>query len=330
MQTARPTLFRPRRRLLRTAVAAAWLAGLALPALAERPLTLVTAFPPGGGADVVARLLAPRLAAALGQPVVVDNRPGASGNLATDLVVRAPADGSVLLVHNNTLTINAALSPRPGLDPRRDLAPLAAVAATPIVVAVHPALPVKTLAELVDYGRRHPGQLSYASCGNGTAQHFAGVQFSQRSGVAMAHIPYKGCAPAVVDGIGGVVPVLFNTMPNLDAQVRAGKLRYLAVAAPARLAQRPELATVAQTPGLEGFAASVWFGVFAPARTPPAVRERLERALLAAMDQPALQAEFDARLLTRQVMDARTLARQVEDDLAGFQRLAAQFQIVPD
>ena len=315
---------------LRAVCVAAVLAGSASHALADKAVTLVTAFPAGGGADAVARLVAPKLAASLGQTVVVDNKPGASGNLAAEMVARAPGDGGTLLMHNNTLTINATIGMRQGFDLRSDLAPLAVVASTPIVIAVNPSLPVKTLAELIRYAKQHPDTLSFASCGNGTAQHFAGVQFNQRAGVNLVHIPYKGCAPAVIDGVGGAVQVLFNTIPNLDPQVQAGKLRYLAVASAKRVAIRPELPTVGETPGLEGFSAEVWFGFFAPARTPMPQRESIEKALLAAMDDPALQAQFDARLITRRVLDSKALSRQIDDDLATWKRLAVQFNVVPD
>jgi tripartite-type tricarboxylate transporter receptor subunit TctC len=298
-------------------------------AQSDRPITIVAAFPAGGGADVIARMLAPKLSVALERPVVVDNKAGASGNLAADFVARATPDGNTLLMHNNTLTINATIRGK-SVDPKRDLAPLAAVASTPIVIAVNPSIPVKTLAEFIEWGKAHPDKLNYSSCGNGTAQHFAGVQFAQITGLKLVHIPYKGCAPAVIDGVGGTVPILFNTIPNLDAQVQAGKLRFLAVATPKRLAIRPDVPTFAETRGMEKFIAEVWFGFFAPPATPKPVLARIEKALLTLMEQKEIQQEFDNRQMARISLDSKQFAKQIDEDLVSWKRLAEEFRIVPD
>ncbi|MGH8760058.1 MAG: tripartite tricarboxylate transporter substrate binding protein, partial [Burkholderiales bacterium] len=311
--------------------AAAWaVASPAQAAFPEKPVTLVVAFPPGGGADVVARLVGTKLAVALQQPVVVDNRAGASGNIASEAVARAPADGHTLLMHNNTLTLNASIGMRQSFNLRKDLVPLAAVASTPIVVAVHPSVPARTIDELIAYARANPDKLSYSSCGNGTAQHFAGVQFSKMAAVKMVHIPFKGCAPPVIDGLSGTVPVLFNTVPNLDAHVKAGRLRFLGVASAKRLPFLPDLPTVGETPALRGFVAEVWFGFFAPSGTPKPVLARLERELIKVMDGKEIQDAFVARRMSRTVLDAQQLGKQVEADLVNWKRLADEFKVVPE
>jgi tripartite-type tricarboxylate transporter receptor subunit TctC len=188
--------------------------------LPNKPLTIISAYPAGGGGDVIARLMAPKLSQRVGQPVVIDNRPGASGNIATDLVVRSQPDGSTLLINNSTLILNAALGMPQSFKVQKDLKYLAAVASTPIAIAVHPSVPAKTVEELVAHARQHPG-LSYSSCGNGSPQHFAGARFNQVAKLDMVHVPYKGCTPAIMDGIGNIVPVMFNTVPNLEPHVKA-------------------------------------------------------------------------------------------------------------
>lgn len=295
-----------------------------------KPITVVVPFPPGGGGDVISRLLAPKLQAMLKHPIITDNRAGASGNLGTDLVVRAPADGHTLLLHNSTLTINPSIGVKQNFNIRRDLVPLVAVASTPIVIAVHPSLPVKSVAELIDYAKKNPDKLNYSSCGNGTPQHFAGAQFSKVAGITMRHIPYKGCSPAVVDGIGGTVPVLFNTVPNVDAHVKAGKLRYLGVASAKRLGFLADVPTVSETRGMEGFIADVWFGYLAPAKTPKPVLDQLERELLKVMDDKEVQDALTSRLISRTVLNSKQFARQIDSELVNFNRLASEFGVVAD
>ena len=299
-------------------------------AFPQRPITIVAAFPPGGGADSVARLMSPKLSKLLGQAVVVDNKPGASGNIASEYVVHASPDGHTLLLNNNTLSINASLGFKQSFNVQRDLKPIAAVASTPIVIAVNSSLPVHNVAELVAYAKGLNGKANYSSCGNGTAQHFTGVRFTSATKVEMAHIPYRGCAPAIVDGLSGLVPVLFNTVPNLDAHVQAGKLRYIAVASTKRLPFRPDLPTIAETPGLNGFEAEVWFGLFAPASTPKEVAQRLERDVIAAMADKELQQGFADRLISTRVLNAEQFQKQIAADLVDWKRLADQFNVKVD
>ncbi len=295
---------------------------------AEPALTLLTAFPPGGGADAVARLLAPRLAAALGQPVVVENKAGASGNLAAQQVARADTGAQILLMHNSTLPIGAVVGMRQSFDLRRDLIPLAAVASTPIVVAAGPSVQARGIDDLLAIGKSK--SLAYGSCGNGSPQHLAGAQLTAMAGVEMTHVPYRGCAPPVIDAVAGTVPLVFNTIPNLEPQVKAGRLRYLAVATAKRLASHPDVPTVAETPGLEGFTADVWFAVFAPSRMRQSQRDAIERALLDLAADPEFRIQLQSRLFTPLRTDGKSLKRQMDEEMVAWKRLAARYQIVAE
>jgi tripartite-type tricarboxylate transporter receptor subunit TctC len=304
-------------------------------ALAQAPfpsklITIVVAFPAGGGADAIARLLAPKLSQRLGQPVVVENKVGASGNIATEFVARAQPDGHTLLLTNNTLTLNSALGMRQSFNLQKNLTYIAAVTSTPVAIAVHPSLPVKDVDELVAYARQQNGKLSFSSCGNGTAQHFTGSRFAQVAKAEMIHIAYKGCSPAIVDGIGGQVPVVFSTVPNLDAHVQAGKLRYVAVAAQHRLPFRPDLPTVAESKGFSGFDAEVWFGLIGPAGMPAATAKQIEQVLLAVMKDEETQKQFADRLISTRVLNSAEFEKQIGQDLALWKRLALELKVKLD
>ncbi|MDB5914909.1 MAG: tripartite tricarboxylate transporter substrate binding protein, partial [Ramlibacter sp.] len=230
----------------------------------SKPITVINPYQPGGGTDTIVRLLQTKLAQSLGQPIVVESKPGATGTVGSEFVARAAPDGHTLLVNNITLTINEALGGAPRLDIQRDLVPIATVASSPVAVAVTTQLPIKTLKELVAYARQNEGKVGWSSCGNGSPQHLVGLRFAQTMKVAMIHVPYKGCSGAIVDGVSGVVPVLFTTTQNADAQVKAGKLRLLAVGGNERLSFQPDVPTFSEALGLKDFDAEVWFAFFAP------------------------------------------------------------------
>lgn len=316
------------------------LAGLAFTTLAAgtataeaafptKPVTIVSAYAPGGGGDVIARLIAPKLAKRLGQSVVVENKPGASGNIATDYVSRAPKDGYTVLINNSTLTVNAALGMPQSFHVQKDLKYIAAVASTPVAIGVHPSLPVKTLDELIAYARQHPG-LSFSSCGNGTPQHFAGARIAQAAKLDMVHVAYKGCTPAIMDGIGNQVPVLFNTVANMDAHVKAGKLRLVAVASQSRLPYKADLPTVAETTGFKGFEAEVWFGFMGPSGLPEPVAKRLEQDLVAVMQDKELQKELADRFISVRLLDSAQFDKQVAQDLVNWKKLADELKVKLD
>ncbi|SOE06316.1 Tripartite-type tricarboxylate transporter, receptor component TctC [Variovorax sp. YR752] len=309
-------------------LAATALTGVAAFAQAK-PLTIISAHPPGGGGDVVVRLMAPKLSQQLGQPVVIDNKPGAAGNIATGYVVRSQPDGHTILVNNSTLVLNAALGMPQSFNVQKDLKYIAAVASTPIAIAAHPSLPARTVEELVAYARQHPG-LSFSSCGNGSPQHFAGVRFIQIAKVEMVHVPYKGCAPAIMDGIGGVVPLMFNTVPNLEPHVKAGKLRYIAIASLQRLAFKPDLPTVAEAKGFSGFDAEVWFGFIGPARLPAPVAKRLEQGILAVVHDKDIEKELSDRYISVRILGSAQYEAQVARDLAAWKRESDTLKIKLD
>jgi len=313
----------------RAALALLVVGGFAAPLFAQtgpsssRPITIVVPFQAGGGADTVARMLATNLGPHLnGQPVIVDNRAGASGNIGANHVARAPADGHTLLLTNSTMTINAALNFTQGYDVKKDLQPVAMLVSSPVAVGVNSGLPAKTSAELVRHVRDNPGKANYSSCGNGSPQHFAGEAFKQSAKVDMVHVPYNGCAPAISDALGNQVPILFSTIPNMAPHAKTGKLRLLAVASGKRLSFMPEVPALAETPEFKNLDISVWFGLFAPAATPPDVRARIEQAVLATLKDPKLKQEFQARYYEVDALGADGMGQQVDKDLAMYGELA--------
>ncbi|MEJ7670844.1 MAG: tripartite tricarboxylate transporter substrate binding protein [Casimicrobiaceae bacterium] len=240
-----------------------------------KPIRIVVPFPAGGTTDILARAVAQRLSETLGQPAVVDNRPGAGGNIGAELVAKAPADGHTLLMGTvGTHAINASLYSKMPYDHVRDFAPIILVAGVPNVLVVHPSVPVGSVKELIAYAKANPGKLNFASSGSGTSIHLAGELFKTMAGVQMAHVPYKGSAPAVTDLLGGQVQLMFDNLPSALPHIKAGKLKALAVTSATRAAALPDVPTIAES-GLAGFDATSWFGLLAPAGTPQPIIARL-------------------------------------------------------
>ncbi|HQR11812.1 MAG TPA: tripartite tricarboxylate transporter substrate binding protein [Casimicrobiaceae bacterium] len=238
----------------------------------SKPLRIVVPFPAGGTTDVLARAVAQKLTETLGQPVVVDNRPGAGGNIGAELVAKSPPDGYTLLMGTvGTHAINPGLYPKMPYDHVRDFAPVILVAGVPNVLVVNPSLPVNSVQELIVYSKANPGKLNFASSGNGTSIHLSAELFKTMAGVQIMHVPYKGSAPALQDLVGGQVQLMFDNLPSSLALIKGGKLKALAVTSSARAAALPDVPTLAES-GLPGFEASSWFGLLAPAGTPqPAI-----------------------------------------------------------
>lgn len=259
-----------------------------------KPVRIVVAYAPGGGTDVMARLFAPKFAEALGQPFVVENRPGFGGNIGTELVAKAAPDGYTLLMTTAAHAINVSLYGKVGYDPVRDFAPITLVSAAPNMLSSHPSLPVKTLKDLVAMAKARPGELSYASPGGGTPQHLAMELFRHMAGIQVTHIPYNGGGPSVIASLGGQVPVLASSLPTALPHARAGKLRPLAVTSAARSQLAPDYPTVDEAAGLKGYEANVWFGLFAPAGVPANVINRLN----AEVEKLEQQKELRERLTT--------------------------------
>jgi tripartite-type tricarboxylate transporter receptor subunit TctC len=270
-------------------------AGLALagPAKAQdypsKPIRLVVPFAAGGATDVLARLVGERLTASLGQQVVVDNRPGAGGNIGSDIVARAEPDGyTILMGAVGTHAINPSLYPKMPYDPVKDFAPVTLVASVPNVLVVNPEVPAKSVQELIDLAKAKPGELNFASSGNGTSIHVSGELFKAMTGTDIVHVPYKGSGPAVTDLLGGQVQMMFDNMPSSLPHVKAGKLRALGVTSAKRSPALPEVPTIAEA-GVPGYDATSWFGILAPAGTPEPVVTRLQGAIVQALGEPEMR-----------------------------------------
>jgi tripartite-type tricarboxylate transporter receptor subunit TctC len=261
----------------------------------SRPVRLIVPFPAGGGADNLARAIMPGVAKALGQPIVIENKAGAGGNVGAELVAHAAADGYTLLYGTNgTHAINPSLYKNLGFDPVKDFVPVSRMTEIAAMLIVHPKVAATSTAELIRYARANPGKLNFASAGNGTTSHLAGEMFKTQAGIDIVHIPYRGGALAMTDLISGQVDMMIEVMPNAAPQVSGGRVRGLAVSTAKRFPGAPELPTIAES-GLPGFEASAWDGIFAPAGTPPAIVQRLNAAIHQALDDPELAAALLAR-----------------------------------
>jgi tripartite-type tricarboxylate transporter receptor subunit TctC len=274
-------------------------AGAALPATTRlahaqaypaRPVRMIIGFAPGGPADILGRLIGQWLSERLGQQFVIESRPGAGSNIATEAVARSPADGYTLLVVTSANTINASLYDKLNYNFIRDMAPVSGIIRVPQVIEVHPSVPATTVPEFIAYAKANPGKINMASAGNGTVQHVAGELFKAMTGVDMQHVPYRGQAPALVDVLAGQAQVMFDTLPAAIEYLRAGKLRPLAVTTATRAPALPELPTVADT--VPGYESSALYGIAAPAATPPEIVDKLNREINAALADPAMKARL--------------------------------------
>jgi tripartite-type tricarboxylate transporter receptor subunit TctC len=281
----------PRRQFLYLATGATALPAVSRFAAAQtyptRPVRIVVSFPPGGPSDILARLIGQYISDRLGQPFVIENRPGAGGNLGTEAVVRAAADGHTLLLVMVPNAINATLYDKLNFNFIRDIAPVVGLIRAPNVMEVNPSLPVKTVTEFIAYAKANPGKINMASGGNGTSQHVAGELFKMMTGTDMVHVPYRGAPQALTDLIAGQVQVLFDPLPSSIEHIRAGKLRALAVTTVTRSDVLPNLPTVAEA--VPGYEASGWFGVGVPRNTPAEIVESLNKEINAALADPAMK-----------------------------------------
>ncbi|MCC6535017.1 MAG: tripartite tricarboxylate transporter substrate binding protein [Burkholderiales bacterium] len=295
----------------------------------NRPIRLVVTFPPGGGTDVLARILGAQLGEVWREQVVIDNRPGASGNIGAEIVARAAPDGYTLLMVNSTFAMNAGLYSKLPFDSLEDFAAVARVASTSGIVAAHPSLEVRTMSELLAAARSRGGKLAYSSCGSGTPQHLSGELLKYLAKVEMIHVPYKGCAPALADGLSGQVPVIFNTVPNVMPHARAGRLRALAVTSGKRFPLEPELPTVAEA-GLKGYDVDQWFAVLGPAGIPEPVLATLNREIVRIVNAPALREKLVAQHFVPAPSTPQALAALVREDVARWSKLIKQVGIRVD
>ncbi|MCR0983761.1 Bug family tripartite tricarboxylate transporter substrate binding protein [Roseomonas populi] len=295
-----------------------------------RPIRMVVAFAAGGSIDVVARIMAGEMARSLGQPVVVENRPGASGNVGADFVAKAPPDGYTLLMGSaSSLAANAALFRNLPYDPTRDFAPVRLVGLQPNVVVVHPSVPARTIAELIALAKARPGQLNYGTAGPGSSQHIAAEMFRRMAGVEIVHVPYRGGAPALNDLIAGQVQLMFETIPTAMEPIAAGQLRALAVTMPARVTRLPELPTVAES-GLPGYVSRGWIGLVGPAGMESAVVDTLARHAGAAIALPQIRERLLGLGLEVASNTPGEFAAFIRAEVAGYQDIVRTMGIRMD
>jgi tripartite-type tricarboxylate transporter receptor subunit TctC len=250
-----------------------------------KPIRMVVGFPPGGGVDINARLLGPKLAEYLGQQIIVENRPGAGTNIANELVARAAPDGYTVLINTAALVINMSLYKKVAYDAMRDFAPLSLFSMAPNILVVHASVPVRSVKEFVALAKASPGKLNYSSAGSGTTQHLAGELFNLRAGTKIVHVPYKGSAPSITALISGEVDLTYANIPAISAHVKSGRLRPLANLGPKRSDQLPEVPTMREA-GIKGVEVVVWYGVLAPAATPRDIVVKLADAIARAARSP--------------------------------------------
>jgi len=259
----------------------------------RRPLRFVVPYPPGGPTDILARVVGQQVSQGLGQPVVIENRPGASGVLGSAEAARAAPDGATFLVNASIHTIIPHMQPGMPFDTLAAFAPVTQIAAVPLIAVVAPDLPVRTIPELIALLKARPGAISYASAGNGTAMHLAGELFKQTTGTDMTHVPYRGSGPAIQDLMAGRVQLMFDSVPSSAGAVRQGLIRGIAVTTAGRLAAFPDLPTVAEA-GVPGFEIATWYGIWAPARTPDEIVRRLQASVAEAVGKPEVAARLGA------------------------------------
>jgi tripartite-type tricarboxylate transporter receptor subunit TctC len=308
----------PRRRFLKLTGIAAVASALPRPALAldypTRPVRWVVGYPPGGPQDIVARLVGQFLSERFGQQFIIENRSGAGGNIGAQAVINAPPDGYTMLLVGSPNAINATLYEKLDFVFLRDIVPVASIGRVPLVMEVHPSVPAKTVPEFIAYARANPGRINYASAGNGTPQHVSGELFKIMASVDMLHVPYRGAAPAMTDMISGHVQVMFDPMPTAIEQIKAGRLRGLAVTTTKRSEALPDLPTVSEF--LPGFAADTWYGAGVPRNTPREIVDALNREINVVLGEAKVKArlaDLGAAVLAGTPADfGRMLANETE------------------
>lgn len=283
----------------------------------DKPIRFIVPFPPGGGNDILARALAPKMAEGLGQPVVIDNRAGAGGNIGTEMAAKAAPDGYTIVIASNQVTINPWLYGKMPFDIEKDFAPVALAASVPMLLAVHPSVQAANVREFIAVAKA--GRLSHSTPGNGTPQHIAFEVFNHAAGINVLHVPYKGTAPAIADAIGGQVQSIIGTLASLEPHVKAGKLRALAVTTPKRAQTMPNVPTIAEA-ALPGFEVPLWYSILAPAGTPKEIVNRLSAEVAKALEAPEIRDRLVGQGFEVSYLNADQMADLIRRDLARWQK----------
>ena len=295
----------------------------------EKPVRFVLPFPPGGGTDALARAMGNRLSEALGQQIVIDNRPGAGANIGAELAAKAPPDGHTLFMMTGTHTINVTLYRKLGYDLVKDFAPVSLLGSTAMVVVVHPSIPAKSVKELIAFAKARPGQLSHSSSGTGSITQLAGELFKDDTGLKMLHIPYKGGGPSVIALVSGEAAVGFTTTPSCIHQIKAGRLRGLAVTTVKRSPFLPDLPTVAEA-GVPGYEAEAWYGMLVPAGTPRDIIARLHAESVKAMNFADVKARLDATGLVPIGSNPEQLGAYIRSEIAKWGKVVKALHLRVD
>jgi tripartite-type tricarboxylate transporter receptor subunit TctC len=312
-------------------IAAAALAGCALLAAAQgypnRAVRLIVPFPPGGGTDIIARPIAQKLAEKWGQPVVIDNRGGAGGNVGTKAAAEAAPDGYTLVLGvQGTHAVNQSLYANAGFDSTKDFAAITMVANTPNILVVHPSVPAHSVAELIALAKQKPGALNYATPGNGTPSHLATEMFKRMAGIDLTHVPYKGSGPALADMLGGQTQVWIANAPVVLPHIKAGKLRALATTSAKRPATAADIPTLAEA-GLKGYEADTWYGLFAPAKTPKPILDKIHADVVAVLQSPEIREAFAPQGAEVVANSSEEFTRQLNDDVAKWKKVIADLKL---
>jgi len=318
--------------------AASWMLGLLFGLLAvgagaqeypNKPIRMIIPYPPGGGTDVVGRILNEPLSTALGQPIVIDNKGGAAGNVGTDLAAKAPADGYNILFTLSSHTINPRLYPKLPFDVEKDFVPISLSAMIPQILVVHPSVPANNVQELIALAKAQPGKLNYASVGTGSPGHIAGELFKLKTGVDIVHVPYKGGGPAVTDTIGGQVQLLFVSMPAAWQHVKSGRLKAIAVTSEKRSVAAPEVPTILES-GVPDYVVDSWYGAFAPAKTPPAAVAKLQAAFAQVLQNPQVREKLLLQGAEAATATPAEFDRRVRDELTKWEFVIRNANIKPE
>jgi tripartite-type tricarboxylate transporter receptor subunit TctC len=316
-----------------------WLAGMALAVVAtgagwaqdypNRPVKMIVPFAAGGPADIYARFLSQRLQEALGQPFVVDDRPGGGSIVGTDAAAKSAPDGYTLLIMSNTHTVNESLIPNKPFVLTRDFVPVAPINYSDLVMVVHPSVPAKTLAEFIALAKAQPGKLNYASSGPGTPYHMAGELFKAMAGVNVVHIPYKGSSGARTDILGGQVQMMFDAVTTMSEHVKAGQVRALATSGKVRSTVLPDVPTLSEA-GVPGYEATIWLGVVAPKGTPPGIVNRLNAEITKIVSRPEVKREWGAQGAVAMTMTPDAFGKYIAEDIVKWERVVKVSGAKPD